>query len=156
MHHGIEFSERRKRSIVCGVCAKNTVVGDWIMTGEKHRSRYRKLRKGKGFGGVSLNTKCAEESISEESEIAESSEGESSKTEHEKSARDSDNNDEVEQPVSASRKKMKLHNSGDEISEEETEVMDENSYRLVHLRNLSSVLSSMHRCEGGQYFSKTL
>lgn len=111
------------------------------MTGEKHRSRYRKTRKGRGFRGVSLHEQSAEESVSEESEIAVSSQGTSHKTQHEIS--DSDN--EVEQPVSASKKKMKLHNSEDEISEEQTQELDEDNYRLVHLKNLSSVLSSIHR-----------
>ena len=100
------------------------------MTGEKHRSRYRKSRKGKGFSGVAKYEKSTEETASE------------------------DSHNEPEHPLSASRKKMKLHASEDDNSqgfEEETVAeLGRDGYRLIHLKNLSSVLSSVHRCEKGQ------
>lgn len=121
------------------------------MTGEKHRSRYRKSRKGKGFSGVAKYKKATEETASEECEMPQSNPG----TSHVQSDTESeDSHNESENPLSASRKKMKLHASEDDNSqgfEEETVAeLSGDGYRLVHLKNLSSVLSSVHRCEEGQ------
>ena len=43
------------------------------MSGKKHRSRFRKSRKGKGFTGVPRYAKSAEVTASQDSEIAQSS-----------------------------------------------------------------------------------
>ena len=121
------------------------------MTGEKHGSRYRKSRKGKGFSGVAKYEKATEETASEECEMPQSNPG-ASNVQSDTESEDSPN--EPEHPLSASRKKMKLHASEDYNSqgfEEETVAeLSGDGYRLVHLKNLSSVLSSVHRCEEGQ------
>ena len=50
--------------------------------------------------------------------------------------------------------KMKLHVSTDESpgnSDEKTETgVDVSGYRLMDLKNLSSVLSTVHKCNGGE------
>ena len=116
------------------------------MAGKRHRSRFRKTRKGKGFSGVPWYAKSVEKPKLSHEELLETSDMEGSDTE-------------LDQPESASRKKMKLYNSEDdssESSESETEtkktklVEAEDGYRLVHLKNLSSVLSNVHRCEKGE------
>ena len=68
----------------------------------------------------------------------------------------SDSERELEQPSSASRKKMKLDIADDKTSHcSKKEIVTESDedvagYRLVQLDNLSSVLSSVHKCEEGQ------
>lgn len=131
------------------------------MAGKRHRSRFRKTRKGKGFRGVPSYAKSVEKPVLEEDEIARSK-PEMPHDSHEELLETSDmegSDTELDQPESASRKKMKLYNSEDdssESSESETEtkktklVEAEDGYRLVHLKNLSSVLSNVHRCEEGE------
>ena len=120
------------------------------MTGEKHRSRYRKKRKGKGFLGIPPHAKSVEESALKDDEIARSKPG--TFWEQSLDASSSEDSDtELEQPESASRKKMKLYISEDEssdTSEKETKVQIlEDGYRLIDLKNFSSVLSNVHSCE---------
>ena len=61
---------------------------------------------------------------------------------------------ESDQPLSFSRKKMKPHVSTDESSgnsDEETETgVDVSGYRLMDFTNLSLVLSTVHKCDGGE------
>ena len=49
---------------------------------------------------------------------------------------------------------MKLHIATDEYSgssdEERETKLEASAYRLVNLKNLSSVLSSIHKCEDGE------
>ena len=134
------------------------------MAGKRHRSHFRKTGKGKEFSGVTLYAKLVEEPVLEEGEIARSK----AQIPHEShkellETSDMEGSDmELDQPESASRKKMKLHNSendSSESSERETEtnktklVEAEDGYRLV---NLSSVLSNVYRCEGEQSNMKRL
>ena len=61
---------------------------------------------------------------------------------------------ESDKPLSCSRKKKKLHLSTDESSgssDEETKIeVDSSGYRLFDLKNLSSMLSSVHKREEGK------
>lgn len=120
------------------------------MTGEKHRSRYRKKRKGKGFLGIPPHAKSVEESALKDDEIARSKPGTFREQSLDASSSE-DSDTELEQPESASRKKMKLYISEDEssdTSEKETKVQIlEDGYRLIDLKNLSSVLSNVHSFE---------
>ena len=121
----------------------------WIMTGEKHQSRYRKKRKGKGFLANPPHPKSLEESVLKDDEIARSKPGTSREQSLDASHRE-DSDTELEQPESAPRKKMKLYISEDEssdTSEKETKVqISEDGYRLIDFKNLSSVLSNIHSC----------
>ena len=112
------------------------------MAGKKQRSRYGKTRKGKGFAGAKKKAKFSEETLSKESEIAESRPGTSPDQ-----SDVSDSAEEIEQLLSSSRKKMKLHIARDEYSgssdEERETKLEASAYRLVNLKNLSSVLSNV-------------
>ena len=81
------------------------------MTGKRQRSCYRKTRKRKGFGGALKSPQSSKETPSKETEI-ESRPG----TSHDLSDQ-SDSGEESDQPLSSSRKKMKLQSSEDEFSD---------------------------------------
>ena len=115
------------------------------MTGEKHRSRYRKKRKGKGFSGVRKQDKYKPEVPSndcENSGVARVIQDIQAETPG-RGQQFNDDSDDCEQPVSASRKKMRICNST-------AENLDTNTveYRLMNLENLTPVFSSIHKCEG--------
>ena len=100
------------------------------MTGKRKRSCYRKTRKRKGFGGALKSPQSSKETPSKETEI-EPRPG----TSHDLSDQ-SDSGEESDQPLSSSRKKMKLPTSEDESSDfaQETEDVHEgNGYRLIDL-----------------------
>ena len=80
------------------------------MTGKRKRSCYRKTRKRKGFGGALKSPQSSKETPSKETEI-ESRPG----TSHDLS--DQSAGEQSDQPLSSSRKKMKLQSSGDESSD---------------------------------------
>lgn len=130
---------------------RNTVLGKFYfeMTGKRKRSIFWKTRKGKGFGGAIKSPQSREETPSKESEISESRPG----TLHDQSDL-LDSGEESDQPLSSSKKKMKLQSSEDESyisSAEETEAVEEgNGYRLVDLKSLSSVFSNVHKCKKGE------
>lgn len=90
-----------------------------------------------------------EESVLKDDEIARSKPG-TSQEQSLDASHSEDSDTELEQPQSASRKKMKLYISEDESSdtaEKETKLQIlEDGYRLIDLKNLSSVLSSIHSC----------
>ena len=114
------------------------------MTGKRQRSCYRKTRKRKGLGGALKSSQSSKETPSKETEI-ESRPG----TSHDLSDQ-SDSGEESDQPLSSSRKKMKLQSSEDESSDfcqETEEVHEGNGYRLIELEGLSSVLSNVHKCK---------
>ena len=81
------------------------------MTGKRKRSCYRKTRERKGFGGALKSPQSSKETPSKETEI-ESRPG----TSHDLSDQ-SDSGEESDQPLSSSRKKMKLQSSEDESSD---------------------------------------
>ena len=113
------------------------------MTGKRKRSFYRKTRKRKGFGGALKSPQSSKETPSKETEI-ESRPGTSHDLSDQSAGAQSD------QPLSSSRKKMKLQSSGDEssdFSQETEEVHEGNGYRLIDWEGLSSVLSNVHKCK---------
>lgn len=128
------------------------------MTGKKKRSSYRKTRKRKGFSGVHISEISAEETVSEGSEIGEMAHSKPGTSEEKISDQESSSAEDNDQPVSASRKKMKLqrvdssdNSKDDEEEEKETEFNGE-GYRLVDMEALSSTLSCVHKCEGGEWW----
>ena len=127
------------------------------MVGTGKRSSYRKKRKGKGFGGSRRSVKSSKKAPVKESETNDRSRPGTSVTELEISdvSDSSEDSGQRDQPLSSSRKKMKLHISTDESSgssddDNETEV-DTVGYRLVDLKNLSSVLCTVHKCKEGGF-----
>jgi len=61
----------------------------------------------------------------------------------------------MEEPISASRKKMKLQSSLNDSSEpieSENDMFQGQGYRLIDLERLSSTLSEAHVCEEGKTF----
>ena len=127
-----------------------------IMTGSKKKSRYRKKRRGKGFGGSRRKEKSRDEASVETREpvIDQPSPGTSLERSGLSDALADESGEDSDRPISSSRKKMKLEISSDESSSssaEETEaVVDTSGYRLVDLKSLSSVLSFAHKCEKGE------
>lgn len=122
------------------------------MTGQKKRSLYRKTRKRKWHGRDRKKVQSSKETpYNKESEPNEPTPG----TSNDQSDL-SDSGEESDQPLSSSRKKMRLQSSEDESSvssEEKGEaVQEENGYRLVDLKSFSSVLSTLHKCEGGEKY----
>ena len=92
------------------------------------------------------------ETVSEDSEIGKMAPSKPRTSKEELSDQESSSAEENDQPVSASRKKMKLQldESSDSSKEEiETECNGE-GYRLVDMEALSSSLSCVHKCEGGE------
>ena len=122
------------------------------MVGTKSNSSYRKTRKRKRFSGVHVSV-VKKEKAQKDLEIVHSKPGTSQeKCDHDES--NSSAEESVNTP-SASRKKMRLYSSKDESfdsSEEEAETkIQGDGYRLVHLKTLSSALSSLHKCEDGEW-----
>ena len=126
------------------------------MTGSKKRSRYRKKRRGKGFGGSRRKEKSIDEVFvkTREPVIDQPRPGTSLERSDLSDALANESGKDSDQLISSSRKKMKLDISSDESSgssaEETKAVVDTSGYRLVDLKNLSSVLSSAHKCEKGE------
>lgn len=123
------------------------------MTGKKKQSSYRKVRKGKGFGGSRRREKSSEKTPAKESDATELIDRPSGLFDQ-SDVSDESSADKSDKPLSSSRKKMKLHLSTDESSgssDEETKIeVDSSGYRLIDLKNLSSMLSSVHKCEEGK------
>ena len=118
---------------------------------------YRKKRKGKGFGGSRRSVKSSKEAPVKDSELNDRSRPGTSATKLETSdvSDSSEDSGQSDQPLSSSRKKMKLYISMDESSgssddDNETEV-DTVGYRLINLKNLSSALCTVHKCKEGGF-----
>jgi hypothetical protein len=115
------------------------------MVGTKHRSKYRKKRKGKPFPGVPKWSKRREETPLGHNENADVNTTPSTSS-----------HDQIH-GLSASRKKLKDRGFVDESSEScygEDEDFIGHGYRLLDLENVSTTFSSIHGCEEGkQYFA---
>lgn len=115
-----------------------------------------KKRRCKGFGGSRRRDKSTDEASvkAREPVIDQPRPGTSPERSDLSDALADESGENSDQPISSSRKKMKLDISTDESSgnsaEEIEAVVDTSGYRLVDLKSLSSVLSSAHKCEKGE------
>jgi len=116
------------------------------MVGTKKKNVYRKKRKGKPFSGVQKQAKR----VTKTTEIADPTPS---------TSRDCfDSESEMEEPISASRKKMKLESSRSDSffespeSEDEKDAFQGQGYRLIDLNRFSSTLSEAHVCKEGEIF----
>ena len=107
------------------------------MVGKKEKSRYRKTRKGKPFSGTQWQTNKINNKAADTSQ--------------------SSINDGESQPtcVSSSRRKMNMQQDDTEqpavgIGREIPDIQDD-EYRLISVKNLSSVLTEIHGCGEGIY-----
>ena len=118
------------------------------MTGTKHRSQYRKKRKGNAFAGVQKHAEKVRKTSLKESEITQSTPS---------SACDQpSSSSKCDEPISASRLKMRPQNSSDcpSNSLDDGETVQSEGYRLVDLKKLSSTLSEAHVCDEGKNSEK--
>ena len=105
------------------------------MVGQKKKNSYRKTRKGKAFPGVQRYSKPSDQSIEEAAETSQAV-----------------RNDDENEPtcVSSSRKKIKIQHDAEQPSDASCD-FEEDKYRLINVKYLSSVLSKIHGCEEGIY-----
>jgi len=116
------------------------------MAGYKKKNVYRKKRKRKPFSGVPKQAKRQKKTT----EIVDPTPSTSRDN-----CSDTDIEFEMEEPISASRKKMKLQSSLNDSSEpieSENDMFQGQGYRLIDLERLSSTLSEAHVCEEGKTF----
>lgn len=129
------------------------------MVGEKKRSLYRKKRKSGGFVGAqkqAMNEKEASPDEHTESLAVGPNRNPGTQTPNQAKVSESS---EDSSPVGTSRRKLSQHgyrDTGDLSKESEASISqhideDGKGYRFVDIGNLSSVLSNVHRCEGGKY-----
>ncbi|CAB4030044.1 Hypothetical predicted protein [Paramuricea clavata] len=111
--------------------------------GTNHRSQYRKKRKGNAFAGVQKHAKKVRKTSLKESEITQSTPS--------SACGQSSSSSKCDEPISASRLKMRPQNSSDcpSNSLDDGETVQSEGYRLVDLKKLSSTLSEAHVCEEG-------
>lgn len=110
------------------------------MVGRKKKNVYRKKRSGKPFTGVQKQSKKATKRLDIEDPVPSATSSES-------------------QPISASRKKMRLETSdGDSSSgnNDEEQIFRGQGYRLIDLNKFSSSLSEAHVCEEGEKYFRLM
>lgn len=115
------------------------------MPGKKQRSVYRGKRKGKGFAGALRKRECVEKKAA----VERGTDGFITSDTSHMSGSDSVE-ESLNQPLSSSRKKMKSRISVVESSgSSDEEKGDKNTieYRLIDVKNLSSVFSTVHKCK---------
>lgn len=117
------------------------------MAGYKKKNVYRKKRKRKPFSGVQKQAKRQKKTTEIVDPTPSTSRDCSDTAESEL--------ENMEEPISASRKKMKLQSSLNDSSgsfESENDMFQGQGYRLIDLERLSSTLSEAHVCEEGETF----
>lgn len=114
------------------------------MAGKKKNTVFRRKRKGKLFTGVQRYAKKAQQTPSVDSEIPDPT----SSASCDKAPSDG----EMDQPISASRLKMRPEGDSTISSEsfDDEKSFQGEGYRLVDLKKLSATLSEAHVCKEGE------
>ena len=114
------------------------------MAGKKKKTVFRRKRKGKPFTGVQRYAKKAKQTPSVDSEIPDPTSS--------ASCDQAPSDGEMDQPISASRLKMRPEGDSTTSSEsfDDEKSFQGEGYRLVDLKKLSATLSEAHVCKEGE------
>ena len=119
------------------------------MVGKTKRSVYRKSRKSRGFTGVRKQEHEEPVPSSTVTQVVDHVEN-SNIAQLPNNTETCSDSVELSTPISASRKKLSQHVAQEFVEREEMSIRP-SQYRLVDIRQLSSALSDIHRCEQGRY-----